>query len=99
MAQGSKKRSLTAEDKMEVFKIATRGLVHHFGDQFEAGMTDKELRAALEVALGIFGGSGGPDCLSVSYKGSNDDESTISNTFLPRSLQPFPPPCQGSEKT
>ena len=33
-------------------------------------MTDKELRAALEVTLGIFGGSGGPDCLSVSYNGS-----------------------------
>ena len=66
----SRERSLTPEDKIDVFRIATGGLVHHFGEKLEAGMTDKELHAALEVTLGIFGGSGGPDCLSVSYKGS-----------------------------
>ncbi len=66
----SKERPLTSGDKIEVFRIATQGLVHHFGGQVEAGMTDKELHAALEIVLGAFGGSGGPDCLSVSYKGS-----------------------------
>ncbi len=67
---GSPERSLTPEDKVEVFKIATPGLLHHFCAQFKAGMTDNELWAALEVTLGLFGGSGGPDRLSVSYKGS-----------------------------
>jgi len=61
---------LTQEERAEVFKIATRGLVYHYGDQFQTGMTDKELRTALEQSLGTFGGCGGPDRLSVSFKGS-----------------------------
>ena len=54
----------------EVFRIATKGLVHFHGNKFADGMTDKELEDALVSSLGIFGGSGGPDCLSVSYKGA-----------------------------
>ncbi|MCP4099053.1 MAG: hypothetical protein GY748_22755, partial [Planctomycetaceae bacterium] len=59
---------LTNQDRIEVFRLATKGLVHWYGDQFKSGMSDGELKAALEQALGIFGGSGGPDSLSVSHK-------------------------------
>ncbi len=59
---------LTNQDRIEVFRLATRGLVHWYGDRFESGMSDSELKAALEQALGIFGGGGGPDSLSVSHK-------------------------------
>ncbi len=62
---------LTPEDRIEVFKIATRGFECHYCNQFQTGMTDQELQAALKEALGIFGGSGGPDRLSVSFKGSD----------------------------
>ena len=58
------------KDREEVFRIATKGLVHFHGNKFADGMTDKELEDALVSSLGIFGGSGGPDRLSVSYKGS-----------------------------
>ena len=39
--------------------------MHWYHDKFKSGMTDNELKKALEDALGIFGGSGGPeiDCL------------------------------------
>lgn len=66
----SEQRSLTPEDKIEVFRIATSGLVHHFCSRFKAGMSDRELQAALETTLGIFGGSGGPNRLSISYMAS-----------------------------
>ncbi len=33
-------------------------------------MSDEELKSALERSLGIFRGSGGPNRLSVSFKGS-----------------------------
>jgi len=61
---------LSREDREEVFRIATKGLVHFHGSKFADGMTDKELEDALVSSLGIFGGSGGPDRLSVSYKGA-----------------------------
>ena len=61
---------LSQKDREEVFRIATKGLVHFHGNKFADGMTDKELEDALVSSLGIFGGSGGPDCLSVSYKGA-----------------------------
>lgn len=35
-----------------------------------AGMTDEALGAALVGVLGIFGGNGGPDSLSISYQGA-----------------------------
>jgi hypothetical protein len=61
---------LSQKAREEVFRIATKGLVHFHGNKFADGMTDKELEDALVSSLGIFGGSGGPDCLSVSYKGA-----------------------------
>lgn len=36
-------------------------------------MTDEQLGTALEHALGIFGGSGGPDQPSVTFKGAGLD--------------------------
>ena len=63
--------SLSREDKTEIFRLATGSLVHWYGDQFKLGMSDKDLNAALEHCLGIFGGSGAPQQLSVSFKGSD----------------------------
>lgn len=63
-------RPLTETDRTEIFKLATRSLEHWFGYRFEGGMTDDELANALEVSLGIFGGSGGPNRTSVEFTGS-----------------------------
>lgn len=62
--------SLTPAERIEIFKLATRGLVHRYGAQFKAGMTDAELRSALAESLGLFGGSGGPDGPSVAFTGA-----------------------------
>lgn len=64
------KRPLTEADKLDIFRIATGSLVHRFGDKIKAGMSDDELAAALDVPLGIFGGSGDPDQPSVAFTGS-----------------------------
>jgi hypothetical protein len=61
---------LTHVERTEIFKLATRGLVHRYGDQFKAGMTDADLRSAMAEALGLFGGSGGPDGPTVAYTGA-----------------------------
>jgi hypothetical protein len=61
---------LTHAERTEIFKLATRGLVHRYGDQFKAGMINADLRSALEETLGLFGGSGGPDAPSVAYTGA-----------------------------
>lgn len=61
---------LSNKDRLEVFQLATRGFASRFSDQMLSGMRDAELEAALEGYLGIFGDSGGPNRLSVSYAGS-----------------------------
>ena len=61
---------LTREDKVAAFKAATRSLIHWYGDEIAAGVTDARLEELLTKALGIFGGSGGPDCLSVTHQGA-----------------------------
>lgn len=61
---------LSREDRELIFREATRGLVHHHGHRFADGMNDTGLHEALEQSLGIFGGSGGPDRPSVTYKGA-----------------------------
>jgi len=61
---------LSRVDRELIFKIATCGLVHHYGDQLASGMTDYDLKHALKNVLGIFGGSGGPGTPSVSYQGN-----------------------------
>jgi hypothetical protein len=61
---------LTQAERIEIFKLATRGLVHRYGEQFKAGMSDADLRSALAESLGLFGGSGSPDGPSVAYSGA-----------------------------
>jgi hypothetical protein len=61
---------LTQAERIEIFKLATRGLVHHYGEQFKAGMSDVDLRSALAESLGLFGGIGSPDGPSVAYTGA-----------------------------
>lgn len=68
MAEGIK--PLTHAEKEEVFRLATSGLPRHFGDEIAQGMTDDALEEALKSVLGIFGGSCGPESLSVAYQGS-----------------------------
>jgi hypothetical protein len=57
----SSPKPLTREDRLEVFRIATRSFVHWYGEQFDRGMSDDELKEKLVRALGEWGGSGGPD--------------------------------------
>ncbi len=40
-----------------------------YAGQIDAGMTDPELEAALEVSFGIMGGSCGPSAMHVTYQG------------------------------
>ena len=62
-------RPLTAEDKVTAFRTATGSFVVWYAGQIELGMTDPELEAALELSLGIMGGSCGPGMMDVSYQG------------------------------
>lgn len=64
------KRFLTRAEEIEVFKRATGAFPKRYGDQIKAGMSDEELASALENILGIMGGSGGPDRLSVMFAGA-----------------------------
>lgn len=66
----AKVRPLSEEDRLEVFRIATRGLPKRHQPALDPGMSDRELGLALEEVLGIFGGSCGPDRLSVTYCGA-----------------------------
>ncbi len=63
-------KPLSQADKEQVFRIATRGFVHSFGDQFADGMSDGALWKALQEGLGIFGGTSGPGRLAVTYGGA-----------------------------
>lgn len=63
-------KPLAQTDKIEAFKRATSSLAHWYADEIIAGMTDEQLEDALTRALGIMGGSCGPDCISVSYQGA-----------------------------
>ncbi len=63
-------RPLSDVDRVEVFRIATSGFERRYGHRIAEGMTDEELEKALSEVLGIFGGSGGPDRLSVTFKGA-----------------------------
>ncbi|KQZ28615.1 hypothetical protein ASD50_19185 [Mesorhizobium sp. Root552] len=65
-------RLLTEADKREGFIRATGGLSaakERWVERAARGLSDAELAEALAFELGIFGGSGGPDCLSLTYQG------------------------------
>lgn len=61
---------LSPADRLAVFKVATRSFPERYEHQIETGMTDDELKTALEITLGVFGGSGGPDQLSITFQGA-----------------------------
>lgn len=61
---------LTYDEKVAAFKAATRSLIHWYGDEISAGVTDERLEELLKQALGIFGGSSGPDRLSLTFQGA-----------------------------
>lgn len=64
-------RALTQEDKLYAFKRATNGFSQAEGrwkERAERGMSDEELKAALEYEIGIFDGSGGPGDMSLTYQ-------------------------------
>jgi hypothetical protein len=63
-------RPLTQEDKELTFRKATASFPNRYADQIAAGMNEDDLAQALHATLGIFGGSGGPDQLSITYRGS-----------------------------
>lgn len=64
-------RILTETDKCEGFIMATQGFSGgkaRWVDRATRGLTDQELVDALAFELSIFGGSGGPDRLSLTYQ-------------------------------
>lgn len=61
---------LSHDEKVAAFKAATRSLIHWYGDELAAGVTDARLEELLKQALGIFGGSSGPDRLSLTFQGA-----------------------------
>jgi hypothetical protein len=61
---------LSEADRELVFRQATSALPKWYSEQIATGMTDAELTSALEAALGIWGGSFGPDKLDVVHKGA-----------------------------
>lgn len=67
---GINDRELTEEDRLWIFRTATQSFAERYADEIEAGMNDRDLAAALEAALGIFGGSGGPDVPAVTFMGA-----------------------------
>ena len=62
--------ALNQSEREEVFRRATSSLVTRYAEQIKKGMTDDELSTTLKDCLGTFGGSGGPDRLSVSHQGA-----------------------------
>ncbi|OLF77691.1 hypothetical protein AWH62_03175 [Maricaulis sp. W15] len=63
-------RPLTHADKLAAFTAATRSLIHWYGEEIAAGVTDARLEELLGQALGIFGGSGGPNQISLAFQGA-----------------------------
>jgi hypothetical protein len=46
------------------------GAQERWRERARTGLSHQELAEALSFELGIFGGCGGPDCLSLIYKGA-----------------------------
>lgn len=66
-------RPLTEEDRIKGFIKATGGFARsaeRWKERAAKGMTDEELAEALAQELGIFGGSCGPDELSLTFQGA-----------------------------
>ncbi|CAH1666150.1 conserved hypothetical protein [Hyphomicrobiales bacterium] len=66
-------RPLSEADKRDGFIRAINGYSgakQRWADRAARGMSDAELAEALAFELGIFGGSGGPDQLSLTFQGA-----------------------------
>lgn len=66
-------RPLTEADKLEGFIRATGGFSRaneRWVERAVSGLTDKELAEVLARELGILGGSGGPNRLSLTFQGT-----------------------------
>ena len=63
-------QELSHTDKRSAFEIATSALMRWYGDRIAAGGEDEELAEMLGKVLGIAGESGGPDRISVSFRGA-----------------------------
>lgn len=66
-------RPLTDADKRDGFMKATGGFSRskeRWAERAARGMTDAELGEALANELGIFGGSGGPGTLDLTFQGA-----------------------------
>ena len=73
MSEETVPRKLTEEDRISGFRKATSGMgkaSKRWQKRAAKGMTDAELAEALAFEIGIMGGSGGPDMLSLSYQGA-----------------------------
>lgn len=66
-------RELSNEDRINAFMLATRGFAGaevRWKERAERGLTDEELRIALQFEIGIYGGSGGPGRMSLEFQGA-----------------------------
>lgn len=66
-------RPLTDADRRDGFIKATGGFSRskeRWAERAARGMTDAELAEALSFELGIFGGSGGPGILDLTFQGA-----------------------------
>ena len=61
---------LTARECEQAFRMATSGFAKRYANEIADGMGDRRLESALAASLGIFGGSGGPDQLHITFQGS-----------------------------
>ena len=61
---------LTIPQRIEAFKLATRGFERQLAENDCPAMTDAEIEALLAMWLGIFGGTSGDNDLCVIYKGT-----------------------------
>ena len=79
-------RELSQDDKLYAFKKATNGFSQSDGrwrERAARGLTDEELKAALEFELGIYGGSGGPGEMSLAFRGAGLKIWADWNTVVP----------------
>lgn len=66
-------KPLTEADRIAGFRRATcsmAGAQERWRERARTGLSGLELADALSYELGIFGGCGGPDCLSLTYRGA-----------------------------
>jgi len=66
-------KPLSYDDKVYAFKRATGGFAkshERWEKRAVSGLNDEALAEALKFELGIFGGSGGPDQMDITYQGA-----------------------------